>query len=166
MRPADSSGGVLNANFAVTGDGRRFEITFESGDGKGRNSDYTVGMELILQRLAFRHATLAGGFVNSIVANRRKTTEGLDVALRPDDFSFPLVLSPELQASALRRSLGRAGALIGKPPRGSGNTTKRITLEVSLPEGTEMRAPSWSLSWRHRRIGLEQQLHPCPQLKL
>ncbi|RYD86019.1 MAG: hypothetical protein EOP84_00395 [Verrucomicrobiaceae bacterium] len=140
MRPENPAGEILNANFAVTGEGSRFEITFESGDGKGRNSDYTQGVELIIRRLVDRHATLLGGFVNSSAANRLKIDVGLDVNLYPDDFVFPLKLARELDASSIRRSLGRAGALVGKPPKGSGNTTKRITLGIALPDGTEISA--------------------------
>ncbi len=142
MKPVDNSGSLLNANFSVTGEWPAFEVTFESGDGKGRNSDYAAGVELVLSRLAGRGARLEGGHVSSAYAVRRAAREGLDTRLRPDPFVLPLLLDFAVDFVALRKAIGRAGALVGKPEVGSGNATKRISLEIRLTSGGQILAES------------------------
>lgn len=132
MKPVRSDGQIIEANYSVSGSWPHFAVTFESGDGKGRNTNYTDGVEAVLRRVAYLGGRLEGGRVSSSYGIKRAAAMGLDLQLVPDDFQFPLALSPDTDFSSLRKSLGRAGARIGKPPTGSGNTTKRITLELSV----------------------------------
>ncbi len=140
VKPIDNSGVLLNANFSVTGEWPKFELTFESGDGKGRNTDYGAGVEVVLSRLAGRSAILENGYVSSTNAVRRASLEGLDTRLRPEPFDFPLRMDPAIDVVALRKAIGRASAFVGKPDAGSGNTTKRISLRVRLTLGEPIAA--------------------------
>jgi hypothetical protein len=58
VKPFDNNGNELNATFSATGAHPTLEITFESGDGRGRNSQYTAGVEFVLGRLSDLDATL------------------------------------------------------------------------------------------------------------
>ena len=106
-------------------------ITFEARGDKSRNKDYTLGVEVILERLASLNATLEDAFVDT------KTTRSqrLSVAARRlqlTTHAYPVLLGPHTQIVTLRRELQTDQGKIGRAPnaKGSGNSTKRFTLRV------------------------------------
>ena len=132
MRPALASGAELKANYAVAGEWPAFEITFESADGNGRNTDYNRGVELVLARLAAMDATLESARISSDLVEKRVAGGGLDPGFTPRDYVLPLPLRGADPAH-LRLALGYSGALINSKPGSSGSTTRRLTLGVTVP---------------------------------
>lgn len=130
VRPISDDGRQLKAEFSIEGQAPAFTLTVECGDGRVR-TEYAEALELLLTRLATLSAKLVSGRLVTAVALHRAATENMDTALRPVPFSLPLELRAS-DASDLRKALGRAGAAIGRPEGTSGNTTKRIALELVL----------------------------------
>lgn len=132
MKPNLPGAGQLQAAYSVTGSWPQYDVIFESGDGRGRNSDYKRGVETVLSRLGARRALLLGARISSEKILRLAVTAGLEPQFSPKGFAFPLSLNG-LDVGHLRRALGNAGALVGSKPGSSGNTTRRMTLSFSLP---------------------------------
>lgn len=134
IRARTDDGQILAADFSLEGDLPSPEITFECADGRRRNRDYRAAIELVLARLQRLDGILLSGRVSSQVAERRAAAEGLDLALDPAPFTWPLPLTG-VSPREVRLALGRAGARAGRPEGTSGNTTKRITmrLQVAIP---------------------------------
>lgn len=90
MKPWTETG-ELQATFSVTGEGRDFEVTFESGDGNGRNTQYREGLAIVLERLAA---------LDGVLVDARITADGIEKRLRgdapnfsPRGYGLPLALS-------------------------------------------------------------------------
>lgn len=131
LRARTDDGRILAADFSLSGELPAPEVTFECADGRRRNPDYGAAIELILTRLQRLDAIVSSGRVSSHVAERRAAAEGLDLALDPRPFAWPLPLT-DVSPRTLRLALGRAGARVGRPEGTSGNTTKRITLRLQV----------------------------------
>lgn len=131
LRARTDEGRMLAADFSLAGDVPSTELTFECADGRRRNRDYGAAIELVLARLQRLDAIVLNARVSSQVAERRAAAEGLDLALDPRPFAWPLPLT-DVSPRTLRLALGRAGARVGRPEGTSGNTTKRITLRLQV----------------------------------
>lgn len=132
MKPRDNIGDELRATFSVTGEGQNFEITFESGDGRGRNTQYGAGVETVLSRLSDLEATLTGARITSDTVTKLVRDKGIDPTFEPRAFPFPLRLQGT-DSVALRKALANAGGRIQSLQASGGNATRRMTLSVTLP---------------------------------
>lgn len=131
LRARTDEGRILAADFSLAGNVPSPEVTFECADGRQRNRDYGAAIELVLARLQRLDAIVLNARVSSQVAERRAEAEGLDLALDPRPFAWPLPVT-DVSPRTLRLALGRAGARVGRPEGTSGNTTKRITLRLQV----------------------------------
>ncbi|EJL51640.1 hypothetical protein PMI09_04430 [Rhizobium sp. CF122] len=143
MKPLDNNGNELRATFSVAGGQPIFEITFESGDGRGRNSQYGAGVEIVLERLSELDATLAGARITSDTVMKLVLEKGIDPSFEPRAFPFPLRLRGR-DSVKLRKALGNAGGRIESEQASGGNATRRMTLTVILP-GTPKEAAELEL---------------------
>lgn len=128
LRPAGPDGELVHGEFSVEGSGREFEITFESGDGKGRNSRYRRAVALVLSRLASAGATMVAARIASSKLLKSNAVPAFDLR----DYPFPLVLSEVKSFEKLSKALGTAGGKVDSPPDRSGSNTRRMTLQVRL----------------------------------
>jgi hypothetical protein len=132
VRPFVEDAGELKAAYSVAGTWPAFEVTFESGDGRGRNSDYRRGVEVVLERLGARGAVLHGARISSKAVANRLAVDGVGGAFTPTGYQLPIGLEGA-DMRRIRLSLGHAGALVASKPNSSGNSTRRLTLAVALP---------------------------------
>lgn len=132
VRPFGGSGEQLRATFNVSGHWPAFEITFESGDGRGRNTDYGAGVEIVLERLGARGTVLNAARISSDKVEKRVSAAGVDPSFTPKGFPLPLQLNG-VDNFKLRRAIGNSGGCVDSPLGKSGNTTRRMTLSVTLP---------------------------------
>jgi len=121
----------LRSTFNVRGAHPSFEITFESGDGRGRNSQYGAGVEIVLERLSNLDATLTRSQVTSDRVLKLVLENGIDPRFEPRGFPFPLRLS-DTDIIKLRKALGSAGGRIESKQTSGGNNTRKMTLSVTL----------------------------------
>lgn len=133
QRARKRSGETIRADFSVTGEWPAFEVTFESADGHGRNTDYNIGVEHVLARLGELGARLVGTRISSANLLARAIEADVDPGFTPAGFELPLDLSTGPRPRDLRLAIGRAGARVDSPEGASGNTTRRMTLQVELP---------------------------------
>lgn len=137
LRPRGPDGRVIKADFTVTGEWPTFEVTFASGDGHGRNSEYAAGVEQVLENAAGLGARLMSAKISSA---RVETDEaaGREGFFIPDGVELPLDLAALDDFRNLRLALGRNGARVKSKLGGNGNTTRRMTLaiEVTTPAMT------------------------------
>lgn len=133
QRARKRSGETIRADFTVTGDWPAFEVTFESADGHGRNTDYNIGVEHVLARLGELGASLVGTRISSAKLLARASEDGVDPHFTPAGIELPVDLSTGPKPRDLRLAIGRAGAKVDSPEGTSGNTTRRMTLQVELP---------------------------------
>lgn len=141
MRRADGS--AVDASFRVEPVGDAVSIVFESrggtrGSKDERNTEYTPGLLLLLERLRERGLRIA----DAVVESRDTMTVPIeDRRLQLDGRAYPLVID---DADAVRRALSAAQAKVERTPgaRGPGNATKRIRLliEGSAIGATELAA--------------------------
>jgi hypothetical protein len=130
MRATDDAGAVLNAEFEIEPDGDHLALVMKSSGGKvngsphGRNHQYNVALDLLLNRLRERGARLEGGVVDSAVV--QDVPEAQRTILEA-----PVVLATVPNIEEFRKKLGRAQGKIGKNP--DGNATKQIRLRLRLP---------------------------------
>lgn len=139
MKPLGPGGDELDATFSVAGGGHAFEITFESGDGHGRNSQYGAGVEIVLERLSDLEATLTRARITSDIVMKLVDEKGIDPLFEPRAFPFPLRLRGKDKVR-LRQALGSAGGRIGSRQASGGNATRKMTLSIALP-GPPAEAP-------------------------
>lgn len=132
LRARGLDGRVIKADFAVTGNWPTFEVTFASGDGRGRNSEYATGVEQVLEYAAGLGARLMWARVSSapVVNDEAAGAEGF---FSPDGVELPLDLAAQDGFRNLRLTLGRSGARVRSKSGGSGNTTRRMTLAIEVP---------------------------------
>lgn len=129
MRPLSADGAELQATFSVEGAWPEFEITFESGDGRGRNTHYSEGVRLVLERLGDLGAVL----VRARISSENVRQAGVDPDFTPRGFALPVGLDG-VDHDRLRRGIGHAGARVNSRPGSSGSTTRKMTLGVTLPQ--------------------------------
>ncbi len=120
-------------------DGTAIDATFDSEDfdgqptivfhsrGGDRNSEYSRGLEVLLQRLA------SAGVTVQQIAVESGGTRTLPLAQRliqMDGFEFPLDPREVEDFQQLRTRIGRAGAALGRAPgaKGGGNSNKRLRI--------------------------------------
>ncbi len=123
--------GILDATFSV---GRVAEKTFLIYESKGpdRNTDYLVGLESLLCSLANIDCSLVDAVLDTEVTK--------DIALPgrrlfPSGYRYPLRLREVGDLMSFRRALTLSIAATGSArARGGGNPTKRIRLELSVPD--------------------------------
>lgn len=131
-RVHDDAGNVLDASFRVERVGDQITIIYESrggtkGSGTERNTQYSLGLEVLLARLAAMNAQITDAVVESEktldlpIEQRRLSLEGERYPLR---ILNPATLRGKL--SAAQTQVGRA-----KGAKGSGNSTRRIRLFVT-----------------------------------
>lgn len=132
MKPLDNNGLELRSTFSVVGAHPGFEITFESGDGRGRNSQYAAGVEIVLERLSNVDATLTRAQITSDPVMKLVLEKGIDPSFEPRAFPFPLRLR-SAESVKLRKALGTAGGRIESDQASGGNNTRKMTLSVTLP---------------------------------
>ncbi|WP_029723277.1 hypothetical protein [Sinorhizobium medicae] len=128
----DNNGLEIDSNYSVVGVHPAFEITFESGDGHGRNSQYAAGVEIVLERLTNLDATLTRAQITSDRVLKRVLEQGIDPSFEPRAFPFPLRLRGT-ESVKLRKALGTAGGRIESDQASGGNNTRKMTLSVTMP---------------------------------
>lgn len=122
-------GTPVDARYAIEERDGAATLVIESRGGN-RNDDYNRGLEILLDRLARAHARIERIAVDT-GGTRQLSLEQRTLAIA--ELPFPLELSPQIDATDLRRRIGRAAAAVGRSPgaKGSGNTTKRLRLWVA-----------------------------------
>lgn len=133
LRPLDVDGQVIQADFSVAGEWPDFEVTFASGDGHGRNSEYAAGVEQVLLNAAGLGARLMSARISSSRVDRNEASGAPEGFFVPDGLDMPLELAAQDDFRILRLALVRTGARVRSKPGGSGNTTRRMTLAMELP---------------------------------
>ncbi|MBD3831756.1 MAG: hypothetical protein IE910_00170 [Brevundimonas sp.] len=133
LRALGADGEFIKADFGVSGTWPEFEITFSSGDGHGRNSEYTAGVERVLENCANLGGRLMSSRISSALLETGDASVTVNGAFQPDGFELPLDLAGRTDFRALRLALGRKGARVHSKPSGSGNTTRRMTLSIGFP---------------------------------
>lgn len=127
---------TLDANFAVEQTATGFAIDWESRGGsddgprESRNREYGPAFEALLERMAQN-----GMFIDLIeISSRKAIADGGDRTIVPEGFNFPIRLRG-VDFGHLRVLIGRELAAYGRAPdaTGGGNSTKRMTLQISWP---------------------------------
>jgi len=136
----NDSGKELDANISIGVVDAVYSVTFESRGGD-RNTDYIPAFETVLRRLANLSALITSAHVVSKEALR------LPRDLRnivPDNYRFPLILSPRTNTKLLATRLRAAAAGVGRAAgsKGSGNPTKKVEIQFMLTE-VPRRAHEW-----------------------
>lgn len=160
-QPLGSDGNVLDATFSVDSLlGRPISVLFDSAGGAvggkpKRNPDYVAGIDAVLARLKELNGTVLDAYVDS---GRTKDLPIPDRRLDPGaDRSFPLELDEIDDLTAVRRSLLKSMAAVGRDPKAKdtgGNSRKAMRL---LLDGVAGMAPA-QLADR-----LAGSVHPDPQ---
>lgn len=128
LRARSDEGQLVNGNFSVAGAWPDFEVTFESGDGNGRNSAYRRAVAVVLSRLP----KLGGTLMRAEITSTPILKAGIDPSFEPERFPLPLKLASGMDFLKLSKGLGTAGGKVDSSPEASGNTTRRMTLAVRL----------------------------------
>jgi hypothetical protein len=136
MRIHEDDGREIDATCDVNAfaDGN-FEVVMHSrsgsiGGGNTRNSQYHVGMSVLLRRLSVMGATLLGLAVEPL--HRSPPQHGPDSIVSLNGRDLPLSLGPSIDVEALRLSIARVTSQVARTPgaRGSGNSTRRVRLTL------------------------------------
>jgi 5-methylcytosine-specific restriction protein A len=132
VKPLDDSGREVDATFSIEIGNHGFDVIIESrsGGAKGsnrvRNSEYALGLELLLSRLSRYSPYLISVMIDSAVSRSRATSERLFIM---SDFPMPLLLAPSFDVTGFRLELGRQSSAFGRTSDfGGGNRTKRLRL--------------------------------------
>ncbi len=132
-RVVGDDGAPVDATFEVVRQGELWAVTLHSrggasGSATARNTEYAKGLKLILERLRGESGTVEVVSVDSDKAHQLAPPE------RRLDLAFPLKLD-EYDLVALAGDIGSAQANVAREPgaTGSGNRTRRIRIEASLP---------------------------------
>jgi hypothetical protein len=173
VRVRDSSGQLLDAEYAVEAESAGLALIMQSRNGKygkqpPRNPDYNQALTILLERLGSIHAILVDAFVDS------QRTRGLGLAeTERRIIDRPVELWQEPDMNALRRTMGRAQRTVAQAPGATqgGNSTKRIRLRLQVP-GYQSRdaqrlavrlsssdsgvVPTFILTWHPGRYAWEQ----------
>lgn len=128
LRARSDEGQLVSGNFSIAGAWPDFEITFESGDGKGRNGAYRHAVALVLSRLP----KLGGTLMRAEITSKKILTAGVNASFEPKRFLLPLKLDPAIDFLQLSKALGTAGGKVDSSPETSGSTTRRMTLAIRL----------------------------------
>ncbi|WP_149167759.1 hypothetical protein [Azospirillum brasilense] len=137
MKPCDSRGVQLNAEFSLEPAENGFDLILESWSGRtdapsARNPDYAKALELLLLRLGQIGAQLRNGVVDS-KPMRRQPLESRQIIL--PEHSYPIDLATQRSIEHLRLQIGRAVKRIGQTRLGpGGNAYKRLRLSFTVPE--------------------------------
>jgi len=128
----DNEGQEVDAAFSVESVGEATSLIFESMRGSPpRNTQYMIGLELLLARLAARGAVLVD------IAIDTQRTQELPIAQRRLDLGRPLPfpLAEVANIHKLRLAISRSQAQTARAPgsRGTGNSTKRLRIYIELP---------------------------------
>jgi hypothetical protein len=122
----------LDATFSV---GRNSETEFLIVECRGpnRNKDYLIGLESLLSGLADADAILTDAIVDSTQSRGMSRKQ---CRLKLNNRSYPIRLRTELDILALRRELTAAASQTARNSEssGGGNPTKRLRLEIQVPE--------------------------------
>lgn len=134
-KPITDAGNELDANFNVEDLPIGFNVVIESRGGSehgphaSRNSEYSDGLRLLLERLGQRGASLEDIQVASSRAEQKPESER---RIFPEDYTFPILLDRIPNKEALRLAIGRATGAFGKLPGAKAGTySKRLRLRVS-----------------------------------
>lgn len=134
-KPITDAGNELDANFSVEDLPTGFNIVIESRGGSdhgphaSRNSEYSDGLRLLLERLGRRGASLEDLQVASSRVEQKPASER---QIFPEGYSFPIQLDRIPDKEALRLAIGRATGAFGKLPGAKAGTySKRLRLRVS-----------------------------------
>lgn len=134
-RPTTDDGNEVDANFAVEGSAGRIDVVLESRGGSdhgphaSRNSQYSLGLRLLLERLALHGATIDEIQVASSLAERKPEAER---RIYPEGYPLPIDLQTIPDYEALRLAIGRATGEYGKAPgEKAGTYSKRIRLRTT-----------------------------------
>lgn len=148
----DREGRPLDSHFGVEEIDGFLTVVLESRGGKigssnQRNKDYSDGLDLILERLAFCGAVLE----DAVVDTARTRQDGLSLEqrrLKLAHYDYPQKLSLLIGLTALRKELCAAQLTVGRKPGSTGgNITKRVRLFLSsLPPETTPKALAGSIS--------------------
>ncbi|MFC4899807.1 protein NO VEIN domain-containing protein [Streptosporangium amethystogenes subsp. fukuiense] len=132
MQPTTDDGRQMNANFSIEGNDGRLSLVMNSSGGKSpsgaRNGEYNPALELLLDRLRNRGATLISGFVESSkIADLPEGERRL--------FDQKIHLPQHEDMERVRFMLTTPQGKIGKDPNAKkdGNNRKRIRLYLDVP---------------------------------
>lgn len=131
LRARAGSGEIVKGDFSVSETSSGVEITFESGDGNGRNPRYRKAVALVLERLAGVGATLVGARISS-----RTLPADVPPSFSVRRFPFPVALAGVDDPAALAKALGTAGSRVGTLSDQKGSATRRMTLSLEFPART------------------------------
>jgi hypothetical protein len=133
-----SEGSPIDASFGLEGWGQRWEVVLHSrGGAKGtpqaRNTEYALGLRVVLGRLALLNGVLVDAAIDS------KTTADQELDDRRLALPYPLALDRGIDTEALGAVLQRRQSEVAKTISGAkgGNPTRRIRLWVELPSAVE-----------------------------
>jgi hypothetical protein len=136
MRVRDDEGCERNATFQVHIIDETPTIIFESRGGtKGtpseRNSEYALGLEIVLARLKIVRATITDIVIETA---RTKTLPAAKRQLLVEGHHYPLVLEEEMDIPRFRQHLSAAQSRVGHAVGAKGgNPTRRIRIELMQP---------------------------------
>ena len=143
-KPITDAGNELDADFSVEDLPTGFNIVIESRGGSdhgphtSRNSEYSDGLRLLLERLGQRDASLEDIQVASSLAEQKPESER---QIFPEGYSLPIQLDRIADKEALRLAIGRATGAFGKLPGAKAGTySKRLRLRVSCSSLERMTA--------------------------
>lgn len=125
-----SDGSLIDSRFTIHYGATWTEITISSSGGSPDeviNSEYTEGLEAILQRLASAHATLIGVILNSGPQTEQAISERI-VGL--DTYQYPVLLNSVEEIPALRAAITRHSSRTLSGSQSGGNPRRRISLLV------------------------------------
>ncbi len=135
MKVRDDDGTLLDATFTVEVSGASIDVCFESKGGtagtpSARNTDYNLGLQRLLERLAVLGARVTDAVVDS---QSTRHVQVADRRLQIDGYPFDIRLHEVRDFRALRIAMGRAQQQVGRKPgaRGSGNPQKRVRITLA-----------------------------------
>jgi putative restriction endonuclease len=150
-------GTPIRATCVVNKDADKWSVLIESrggtrGTANERNADYSAGFHLILRRLADAGAILEDALVESAHLLDRGLSAA-DRRLATEELSYPQKLDPGT-IGLVEQQLRRAQADVGTQRiKGGGNTTRRVRLNVRMPEDQQLPAPFADYITGTRAIG-------------
>ncbi|MCB9891592.1 MAG: DEAD/DEAH box helicase family protein [Planctomycetes bacterium] len=139
LKVHDDDGNPLDATFRVEMTGDSISVLFfsrggQKGTGSARNTEYTNGLKVLIERMARLGLVLQSVELDSKGVGERLSTA--DRMLVLETHPYPVDLGNLDSVSTLLSELKRAQSNKGRKPgaTGSGNATKQIRLGISLPD--------------------------------
>jgi len=141
VKPTDAAGRTVDASFCVTGDGGQLRLYYASRGGtKGtpsaRNTEYHIGLTLLLERMKLLNAVILDVLLDSRNARKLPTSERR--LTLPSTVARPISLAKVNDVDQLRRAISESqknvASASGRSPK-HGNRMRSIEIQFRVGDG-------------------------------